>query len=142
MVMTGQKFQNLPLIEKQSVIQSELRNFLHETSPDTSGVSYEVALVLKFVHRNLFNPNLTVNLIKLRCGIRNNNISTRFRLDTGLTIREYIEYLRLGAAQRLLDSSQTEIYLIAPAVGYHHLETFYRAFKRSFGCTPLEYRNH
>ena len=141
MISDTRKDRPTPLAAKQTRIVDELQEFLREAHPDTKNVSEEVARILEFVHQHIFDPDMNVGHVKTNCGIRNNNISTRFRAATGLTIREYIEHLRLRAARRLLNGPKTEIYLIALAVGYHHLETFYRAFRRVFGCTPLEYRD-
>lgn len=129
------------LVDKQKRIAEELEKFLEDTYPDTRRIPHQIARVTHHIHRHLFDPDLNVGRVRSACGIRNNNFSTRFRTRLGLGIREYIEAMRLRAAERLLQGSALEIYLVALAVGYDHQETFHRAFRRRFGCTPLEYRD-
>lgn len=123
------------LTEKQDEMRREL-NLLLAKLPEVACLPRDVATVLEFIHSHAFEPSLNVNTVKQRCKIKNNNISTRFRVVLGLGIREYIEALRLCAASRLLQSQRFEVYLIAMAVGYEHQETFCRAFRRQFGHPP------
>ena len=63
-----------------------------------------------------------------------------FVKTTGSDVRTYIENGRLLLARRLLAVPDIEMYLIADAAGYDHYATFSRAFTRSVGCPPSEYR--
>lgn len=123
------------LIEKQDQMRREL-DFLLQEFPQAACLPQDVAAVLEFIHTHVFESSLNVNAVKQGCRIKNNNISTRFRIALGLGIREYIETLRLYAASRLLQGQRFEGYLIAMAVGYEHQETFCRAFRRHFGYPP------
>ena len=129
------------MTEKYERIAVHLQRFQRESRPDAAGLPREVQDILDYVHSHLFEPGLNVNTVKVQCGIRNNNISTRFRHTVGLGIREYIEALRLDAAERLLRCEELEVYLVAMAVGYDHQETFYRAYQRRFARTPSRGRN-
>lgn len=62
----------------------------------------------------------------------------RFRRHVGLGLRDYVEHLRLEAADRLLRSGGYPVYLVALSVGYSHQETFCRAFARRFHCNPSD----
>jgi transcriptional regulator GlxA family with amidase domain len=121
--------------EKQDQIRRELDSLPREM-PQTARPPRDVAAVLEFIHTHIFESSLNVNTAKQSCRIKNNNISTRFRIAMGMGIREYIERLRLQAASRLLQGQRFEVYLIAMAVGYDHQETFCRAFRRHFGRPP------
>lgn len=123
--------------EKHDHMRRELTFFLQELSPAAS-VPRDIAAVLQFIHTHIFESSLNVNTVKHGCRIKNNNISTRFRIVLGLGIREYIETLRLSAASHLLQGQRFEVYLIAMAVGYEYQETFCRAFRRHFGCPPSD----
>lgn len=121
--------------DKHDQMRKEL-NFFLRGLPQSPSLPRDIAAVLEFIHTHVFESSLNVNTVKHGCRIRNNNISTRFRIVLGLGIREYIETLRLYAASRLLQGQRFEVYLIAMAVGYEHQETFCRAFRRHFGCPP------
>lgn len=128
------------LIEKQERIERELDAFRNQIRPDLADLPRDVGEILRFIHDHLFESALNVAAVRQRCGLRNNNVSTRFRAVVGLGLREYIETLRLNAAERLLRGGGLEVYLVSMAVGYDHQETFCRAFQRQFGSTPSERR--
>lgn len=121
--------------EKNDQMRREL-DLVLQALPQAGCLPRDVARVVEFIHTHVFESSLSVNMVKHGCRLRNNNISTRFRIVLGLGIREYIETLRLSAASRLLQGRRFEVYLIAMAVGYEHQETFCRAFRRHFGCPP------
>ena len=59
---------------------------------------------------------------------------------TGKTVQEYINYLRLDEAKKLLDSNpQHTIEAIAMDCGFNTARTFYRLFKKRYNLTPAEY---
>ena len=126
---------------KWHLIEEELRRFQAEAQPDMDELTADVRLLLASIHQHLFDPRLNVSSALRSCGLRNHNISSRFRSLLGLTIREYIEKFRLEAARRLLEQREIEVFRVTAAVGYVHPETFCRAFSRHFGCTPSEYRS-
>ncbi|MFL6260740.1 MAG: helix-turn-helix transcriptional regulator [Thermoanaerobaculia bacterium] len=128
------------LIAKQERIDHELDRFRDEARPDLAALPREIAEILRFVHNHLFDSALNVAAARRSCGLRNNNVSTAFRVAVGVGLREYIETLRLRAAERLLRDGGLEVYLVAMAVGYDHLETFCRAFQRRFGYTSSHHR--
>jgi AraC-like DNA-binding protein len=124
------------LSEQQLRIARALEGFRAGIAQPVSGLSAEVARAVADIHRHLFDRGLNVGAVRLRCGLRNNNISTHFRRELGEGIRDYIERLRLEAAVALLNAGDLEIFLVASAVGYTHQETFCRAFQRCYGCAP------
>ncbi len=58
----------------------------------------------------------------------------------GLGFKQYLCKTRLKIAQNLLKDSKMEVKQVAEAVGYQSYNGFYLAFKKSVGCTPVEYR--
>jgi transcriptional regulator GlxA family with amidase domain len=121
-------------------VDLELQLAAAENRIASSRFPREVAAILDFIHGRLFEPSLNVNAIKIGCHLRNNNISTRFRIFVGIGIREYIERMRLEAARRVLECTDIDIYVVALVVGYEHQETFCRAFHRRFGLAPSRHR--
>lgn len=126
----------LDLVRKQAEIRRELQSIHLGNKPETKSLPKEISAIIEFIHTHLFDSSLNVNAVKQSCRIRNNNVSTRFRLSMGIGIREYIEVLRLEAASRLILCCDFELYLIGMAVGYEHQETFCRAYHRHFGKPP------
>jgi AraC-like DNA-binding protein len=125
---------------KQPEIAAALLRFRLANAPATLGNSWHVRALMTEIDQSLFDQRLTVHTLKTRCQIRDNNIAYRFKDETGLSIKEYIERLRIAAAGELLRSGSFNAWEVANAVGYSHLQTFYRAFRRRFGCTPGDFR--
>lgn len=132
--------QTLWTADRYDWIERTLREFVRDRSAGAVAYPHDIARIIAYVHTNLFDSALNVSVLKVRCQLRNNNITTRFRRTIGMGLREYIEKLRLEAAARLLEQREIAVYLVAMSVGYEHYETFFRAFQRHFGCTPSEVR--
>lgn len=124
----------------QLQVKAILEDFRLEHRPKSKDLPREVCEILEHINEALFDTKLNVRVLKSRCRIRDNNISSRFRYVMGVTIKEYIEELRLAAAERLLREKDLSIFDVAASVGYYHPQTFYRAFQRKYDCTPAEYR--
>lgn len=129
--------------DKYELIAATLEAFRGANRPrKPDGLPRDVGDVLDYVHDHLFDPDLNVNTVRAGCRLRDNNISTRFRMALGRGIREHIEDLRMRAADQLLRDTDLEVYLVAMAVGYDHQETFCRAFHRHFGDSPARAREN
>lgn len=59
---------------------------------------------------------------------------------TGMNYREYIIFVRLNEAKRLLSESDLTVAEIGEKVGYANLSYFIRSFKAETGYSPGEYR--
>ena len=65
-----------------------------------------------------------------------------FKLRTGKSLSDYIIYLRLGFAARLLVDSTRSIAEICYECGFNNLSNFNRIFKKKKGCSPKEFRDN
>lgn len=63
-----------------------------------------------------------------------------FKRQTGYTMKQFLENIRLQKAAELLKSSSWKIYEISERCGYKNSYYFNRVFKRKYSCTPQEYR--
>jgi len=124
----------------QEQMLAQLRRHRRWLAPHPD-LPHDVCSILRRISKDLFDPGLNVKTLKARCGIRDNNVSSRFRLWLGKSIRAYVEMLRMEAASRLLRQTDFNVLAVATLVGYDRLETFYRAFRRCFACTPAEHRD-
>ena len=63
-----------------------------------------------------------------------------FREEYGTTICAYTNSVRIEEAKKLLLDSDLKIGDVAAAVGFRDVKYFMKAFKRSAGVTPSEFR--
>ncbi|MFF2226619.1 GlxA family transcriptional regulator [Streptomyces globisporus] len=68
------------------------------------------------------------------------HLSRLFRGETGLSPAQYIESVRLEAAQALLASGTDPIEVVAEEAGFGSAETMRRAFQQRLGLSPTHYR--
>jgi YesN/AraC family two-component response regulator len=67
-------------------------------------------------------------------------IGKLFKEAYSQSITEYINDVRLGRAQQLLEQDKYTIIEIMERCGYSNQSYFFRLFKGKFGSTPKEYR--
>lgn len=68
-------------------------------------------------------------------------INKIIKLYTGKTLSEYRQIILLERAKSLLVYSDMSITEIIQELGYANRSYFYRVFKKTYGVTPVEYRN-
>lgn len=73
-------------------------------------------------------------------GLEERTFLRRFQKATGLTTTEYIQRLRVGKAQELLQFSALSVDQIAWEAGYADPGAFRKVFTRIVGLTPNEFR--
>ena len=67
-------------------------------------------------------------------------ISRRFKQETGMTFRDYIQKLRMEKCCELLAGSDMPVSDIARMIGYEDIQFFHAVFKKYLHMTPREYR--
>ena len=67
-------------------------------------------------------------------------ISRRFKQETGMTFRDYIQKLRMEKCCELLAGSNIPISDIARMIGYEDIQFFHAVFKKYLHMPPREYR--
>jgi AraC-like DNA-binding protein len=106
------------------------------SEPKSLALERELKLVLQVVHEHFYDPQLNVTEARKRVGSKDHNLTSRFRYTLGVSLRDYIEAVRLEAACHLLLSTGFPALHISSAVGFSSPQTFYSAFRRRFHLTP------
>jgi transcriptional regulator GlxA family with amidase domain len=73
-------------------------------------------------------------------GMSPRNFIRRFKAATGLAPVDYLQRLRVRAAQRLLEEDHAAVQEVSRAVGYEDAAFFRSVFKRHTGLAPDAYR--
>ena len=69
-------------------------------------------------------------------------LSSRFKSDTGLTFKSYLQQVRCGAAEHLMNCTNMSIPEISEAVGYNDIKYFQNIFKKHNGVSPKQLKMH
>lgn len=86
------------------------------------------------------SEDLRVERLAEAFGMSPRHFARAYVAATGDTPAHAVETLRLEAACRLLETSSEPIKRIAETVGFGREERMRRAFQKTLGCSPLDYR--
>ena len=129
--------------ETDSVLPRPQAGTPSEGGHDAEPSLYHRLLTLMSTRALYTNPALTRREVAAELGTNENYLYKAIKENTGLTFQEYLYYLRLEHARRLLETpgNQDTIGTIAEESGYHSRKTFHQHFRGRYGCTPDEYRS-
>lgn len=88
------------------------------------------------------NPaaDLSVEALAARADLSPRHFARAFHSETGMTPGRYVDRVRLEAARRQLEDTGDGVEEVSRACGYGTPEAMRRAFVRSLGTSPAEYR--
>lgn len=95
--------------------------------------------VLLFIRENRNQP-ITSEDICQHFYCSRSFMSTQFNKETGKSIRDYINELRIDDAKKLLTDSSLSVTEIAFLIGFDSPNYFSQIFKKQMGMSPLKYR--
>jgi transcriptional regulator GlxA family with amidase domain len=84
--------------------------------------------------------DLSVECLAARASLSPRHFARAFQAETGMTPGRYVERVRLEHARRLLEDTADGIEEISRACGYGTPEAMRRAFVKTLGSAPAEYR--
>ena len=84
--------------------------------------------------------DLAVETLAARASLSPRHVARAFQHETGTTPGRYVDRVRLEHARRLLEDTTDGIEEISRAGGYGTPEAMRRAFVRTLGVSPAEYR--
>lgn len=109
-----------------------------EQSP-ASGSLCRVAELAQRIDRDFFQ-DISLDQAAQVAGVSRRRLTSLFRAVTGASFHQRLLALRTAHARRLLATTDDSVTTIAFACGFADLSTFYRAFARHAGCSPLQFR--
>ncbi|MDC0767118.1 GlxA family transcriptional regulator [Streptomyces sp. HD] len=86
------------------------------------------------------DDDLTVDSLAARATLSPRHFARAFQSETGMTPGRYVDRVRLEHARRLLEDTHDGVEEISRACGYGTPEAMRRAFVKSLGTAPAEYR--
>ncbi len=97
--------------------------------------------ILNFVNRNLFNKDLSLNMVSERFSCSNQYLARVFNDCCAVGFKEYVTERRIGLAKHHLAESELTVGGVADRVGFSDVNYFCRVFKKMTGMRPNEYRS-
>lgn len=98
-----------------------------------------VKTVMELVEENYTNKNFSSQFIAEYMKLSCQYVMKKFKMQTGISLNEYILNIRMNQASYLLTKTDMSICQIADNVGIENENYFYRLFKKVYGCTPREF---
>jgi len=98
-----------------------------------------IAAIQDWLESN-YSKNISIDGIAEKFAMSPRNFKRRFKNATGQTPITSLQYLRIEAAKRFLEETQTAVDEITYQIGYEDVSFFRKLFKRHTNLTPQEYR--
>lgn len=95
--------------------------------------------VMKTINENMDNSELSVENIADMVGISRVHFYRKMKDLTGQAPRDFIKYVRLKEAARMLAEKKYDITGVSVATGFKSLSAFSTSFKSLYGQTPSEW---
>ena len=113
---------------------------LRKSSKPSKPSNYDIAESAKKIIDYNFGQDMTVREISNSLHVDSAYLTRKFTQKYGTAPKEYLIYLRMENAKRLLRETDVSIKEIAISIGYADQLYFSRMFKKKTGVSPLEYR--
>ena len=98
-----------------------------------------VPKIKKMIDDQLQNPALSLESLSRECAYHKNYISAVFKRDMHMTIRQYINTVRIQNACALMEKNVTCIKDISALCGFSDPLYFSKVFKRHMGVSPRQF---
>ncbi|GGH13636.1 response regulator transcription factor [Paenibacillus segetis] len=121
-----------------------LEDYIVEADTGTDSISRKKdnrAFVVKEYIDFAFCEPLSLADLAKRFYVSKEYLAAQFKSQFGMTVMQYIHFLRLELSRQRLEEADEPVSSIAVAVGYDHFSYFDKRFKEKYGVTPSEYRN-
>ncbi|MDP1510575.1 AraC family transcriptional regulator [Paenibacillus sp. CMAA1739] len=83
---------------------------------------------------------VTIEQIAEHVGVDRAHFSRKFHSTFLISPAKYLQTLKINEAKRLLEQTTYNLSIIAQSIGYTDISTFSKAFKKTAGIPPREYR--
>jgi YesN/AraC family two-component response regulator len=98
-----------------------------------------VKQALAYIQLN-YSRALSLTELAWTVGVSKSYLSRIFKVETGLSLWEYLNRFRILKAKALLRSTDESVTAAAAAVGFDDVGYFGRVFRRLENCSPRAYR--
>lgn len=97
--------------------------------------------IIKYINDNYKDSDLTITKISNEFYLNSQYVSRYFKENMGITIKVFLDNLRLNKSLNDLKLSKDRVIDIANRHGFPDEKSYYRVFKSILGITPTKYRD-
>lgn len=94
---------------------------------------------IHYIHEHYRNPELSNQSISKHVGVTANHLSYIFKTQLGVTIHNYLKYVRIEQAKLRIVQGRQNLTEIAEDVGFSSIHLFSRTFKSDVGVMPSKF---
>ncbi|WP_077612869.1 response regulator transcription factor [Clostridium sp. Marseille-P2415] len=122
------------------LLEETLLKALHEVMDHLKNREIKpVAYAKQYIEENK-GINIKLEELAKNAGFSYAYFSSLFKKETGKTLTEYTQMVRIETARKLLLEKELSISQIAELSGYSDIKFFTKQFKKTLGVSPNEYR--
>jgi YesN/AraC family two-component response regulator len=108
---------------------------------DTHACSGVIRQVIRYINSAFAMCDLGLDTAAKEFGYSPTYLSRLFKSETGVSLIDYVNMVRIHNAKKLLDAPGRKAYEVAKTVGYNNYNYFSKNFKKITGYTISEYRD-
>ena len=124
----------LLLFVSRTMLKTKSSNHEHP-----SPIHKKISEIVKDLNGN-YEKDITLSGLSVKYNISLYHLSRLFKKATGFTFTEYLNIVRIRAAQKLLADTRLKVSRVAEDVGFKSITHFGRMFKVVIGLSPMQYR--
>lgn len=113
---------------------------MKESVPETAAPSTDVIRDAVEYMTEHYSEGIGVSEVAKALNTDRSYLSREFRLEVGMTVKDYLDQIRMTKACDLLSLSDISIAEVASRCGYGSTDLFFRKFKAAQQTTPTQYR--
>ncbi len=111
-----------------------------EPALSSMDIKGKVERVKRFAERN-FDKRVSLEEAAAHVSLSPKYLSRIFKQEAGMGFVDYRAEVKINKAKEMLEKTGYNVSQIADKLAYENAGSFIRAFKKSAGCTPSEYRS-
>ena|GEM_PF-680457 len=144
-VVISEYMQKIEAANSNEVLFSFFKQMYVDFARKVAGISRPapdsiiVTRIVKEIHACLYEK-VTPTFIAERLGMSCSYLCRHFKQETGKTISQYVNEVKVQECKRLLDSTDMSVVRISTVLGFSSQNYMHGIFRRMAGVTPAEYR--
>ena len=137
-IETYDRYSDMSPVFNQMLMDFTRRTAKCRSIPSNSPIVTKINKVIQAHLYEKLTPTDISNQLQMNCSY----LCRYFKQNTGMTITEYINKVKIAECMRLLESTELPISQIYTQLGFSSQSYMQKVFKKIAGVTPLEYRSN